>query len=71
MKISGEMQLYDLEKDPFELKNLAAERSATALKNDLLAKMKRWADDTADPYPRVSRMAAESYSDEQAAKARG
>ena len=68
--VSGEMQLYDLEKDPFELKNLAAERSATPLKNDLLAKMKRWADDTADPYPRVSRMAAESYSDEQAARQR-
>ena len=68
--ISGGTLLYDLEKDPYELKNIAEERSASALKNDLLAKMKHWADDTGDPYPRVSRAAAEHYSDEQAAKAR-
>jgi arylsulfatase A-like enzyme len=69
--MSGKLQLWDLEKDPYELKNLAEERSATALKNDLLAKMKRWASDTGDPYPRVARMAADKYTDEQAAKARG
>jgi arylsulfatase A-like enzyme len=69
--MSGKLQLWDLEKDPYELKNLAEERSATALKNDLLAKMKRWGADTGDPYPRVARMAADKYTDEQAAKARG
>jgi arylsulfatase A-like enzyme len=66
--LSGAVLLYDLEKDPYELKNLVEERSAAALKNDLLAQLKRWADDTGDPYPRISPAAAAHYSDEQAAR---
>ena len=68
--VSGETRLYDLEKDPYEMRNLADERSASALKADLQACMKRWADDTGDPYPKAARAAATHYSDEEAAKAR-
>ena len=69
--VSGAVALYDLVKDPFELKNLADERSAASLKRDLQAKMKSWADETGDPYPNISPSAAVHYSDEAAAKARG
>ena len=69
--VSGGVFLYDLAKDPYEMKNLADERSAGALKRDLLAGMKAWADKIGDPYPKVSPSAAVRYSDEAAAKARG
>jgi arylsulfatase A-like enzyme len=62
--------LFDLEKDPYELKNLAGERSLASLQADLLARMKLWGKDTGDPFPEVSPAARPSYTDAEAEKAK-
>jgi hypothetical protein len=61
--------LFDLEKDPYELKNLAGARPAAALERDLLARMRQWAKQTGDPFPKPSQAARPMYSDEEAAPA--
>lgn len=63
-------QLYDLAKDPFELRNLAEERGQVKLRDHLVGLAKRWARETGDPFPRKSTPAKSSYSDEEAAAAR-
>jgi len=68
--ISGGTLLYDLEKDPYELNNLAESSEHKALKEHLATQMKKWARDTDDPYPKTSRESKKNYSDEEAAKAR-
>jgi arylsulfatase A-like enzyme len=62
--------LWDMEKDPYEMKNLAGERSAAALEKDLLARLKRWGLETGDAFPRVTPPAKGLYTDEEAARAR-
>jgi arylsulfatase A-like enzyme len=62
--------LWDLEKDPYEMKNLAGERSVAALEKELVARLKRWGQDTGDPFPNPSSAAESMYTDEQAARAR-
>ena len=44
--------LVDIEKDPYELKNLASEPSAGGVREKLLAKLKEVAKSTGDPFPR-------------------
>ena len=60
--------LFDLEKDPYEFKNRAGERSAAALQKDLRDKMERWGRETGDPFPKASEPAQRSYTDEEAAR---
>jgi len=59
--------LFDLEKDPYELNNLAGTRPAAALEKDLLARMRQWAKQTGDPFPNLSQAARPMYSDQEAA----
>jgi arylsulfatase A-like enzyme len=61
--------LFDLEKDPYEMKNLAGERNAAGLERDLLARMLRWAKEVGDPFPEQSQPAKPMYTDEEAAQA--
>jgi arylsulfatase A-like enzyme len=42
--------LYDIEKDPYELNNLAGERSAAALQRDMDARVQRWMKQTGDSW---------------------
>ena len=44
--------LVDLERDPYELKNLAAEPSLEKVRGDLLAKLKEVGKSPGDPFPR-------------------
>lgn len=60
--------LWDVEKDPYELKNLAGEPSAAALQKELLAHLQRWGKETGDPFPNPSTAAEAMYSDEQASR---
>jgi arylsulfatase A-like enzyme len=69
--VNGSVHLYDLEHDPYEMKDLAADRQSEALKTHLTEEMKRWAKQTGDPYPEVSSAAKVSYSDDEAKAARG
>jgi len=62
--------LFDLEKDSYEMSNLAGERSAATFERDLLARMRGWATEIDDPFPRMSQPAREFYTDEEAARAR-
>jgi arylsulfatase A-like enzyme len=71
VNVSGQTLLYDLAKDPYELKNLADQREHAALKEELTKQLKRWAKDTDDPYPKSATPAKSSYTDEEAARARG
>ena len=43
-------ELYDLERDPLELENLAAQESAAAVKAGLRAELERWMQENADPF---------------------
>lgn len=60
--------LFDLEKDPFEMKNLVGERAA--LEKELLAQMHKRGKEIDDPFPRLSTPAKAFYTDEEAAQAR-
>ncbi len=44
-------ELYDLERDPHELVNLATDESAAATKAELRAELERWIDENDDPFP--------------------
>jgi arylsulfatase A-like enzyme len=71
MRIDGTVAaLFDREKDPYEMKNLIEERSASGLRSDLLAKLKKHGADTRDPFPNPSTPAKAIYTDEEAAAAR-
>ena len=59
--------LFDREKDPYETHDLAEERSAAALRSDLLAKLKKRGADTGDRFPLATPAAKAIYSDEEAA----
>ncbi len=54
--------LFDLAKDPYEMKNLADEKAQAKLRTDLLAKLHRWAKDTGDPFPEVPTRAKVMYA---------
>jgi arylsulfatase A-like enzyme len=71
VNIGGKTLLYDLEHDPYELKNLADEKSAAPLRAHLEAQMKRWAKETGDPGVGKATPAKASYTDAEAAAARG
>ena len=55
--------LFDREKDPYEMNNLAEERSASALRDDLQAKLKQRGADTGDRFPQMTPPAKASYPD--------
>jgi arylsulfatase A-like enzyme len=59
-------KLFDLEHDPYELKNLAGEKSQQALEKDLFAKAQAWAKQTGDPRPQSAEPAKALYSDKDA-----
>ena len=44
--------LVDIEKDPYELKNLASEPALGKVRGELLAKLKEVGKSTGDPFPR-------------------
>jgi arylsulfatase A-like enzyme len=46
---NGASQLYNLEKDPGETKNLIGERSANSVKQSLHSRLKEWMRETGDP----------------------
>ena len=72
MRAPGEVAaLFDLERDPYEMKNLAAESQAKALRQKLLGELQDWGRRTGDPFPQVSPHAKKRYSDDEAAQARG
>lgn len=56
-------QLYDLQEDPFELRNLAGKREAQRLENELLTELRDWGKRTEDPFPGKPWTAKESYPD--------
>lgn len=71
LRLPGEpVALYDLERDPYEMKNLVDEPGAKALRGKLLDEIRGWARRTGDPFPRVSPAAKQVYSDEEAAAQR-
>lgn len=43
------IELYDLEQDPFEQHNLAGDSAMHSVRDDLLARLYRWMETTADP----------------------
>lgn len=66
----GVSQLFDLERDPYELRNLAEEREHRPLRQKLLAELVGWGKRTGDPFPEVPVEARQMYSDAEAAAAR-
>jgi len=65
--IAGQVtHLFDLAKDPYEMKNLADERAHVALKEALLAQLRRWAKETGDPFPKTPTAAKAMYTDAEA-----
>ena len=65
--LANETFLYDLEKDPYEMNNLAESRQHAALRQHLLDDLKRWGKETGDPFPGACAPAKEFYTDEEAA----
>jgi hypothetical protein len=63
--------VFDRHKDPHEMQNLAGERSAAALQKGLVAQLQKRAGELGDPFPKPAAPARETYSDAEAAKARG
>ena len=53
--------LFDLGKDPCETRNLAGEKAWAALEKKLRARLRRWAEETGDPFPKPSREARAFY----------
>ncbi|MEM7393807.1 MAG: sulfatase-like hydrolase/transferase [Verrucomicrobiota bacterium] len=64
------VQLFDLQKDPFERENLANRADQAAIQKELLAQCRAWAEKTEDPWPNPARAAQSLYSDEEATRAR-
>ena len=54
--------LFDRERDPYERKNLAEERAASALRADLSARLKRRGAETGDRFPNPTPAAKADYS---------
>lgn len=59
--------LFDLEKDPYEMKNLAGDRSSASVEAELLVRMRRWGKEIEDPFPSLSQPAKAFYTEEEAA----
>lgn len=59
----GVALLVDLEKDPYEMKNLAGERAHAAVERELSQRLTGWIERTNDPFPAAPRAALESYPD--------
>jgi arylsulfatase A-like enzyme len=57
--------LFDREKDPYEMHNLAEERSAAALRRDLLGKLQRRGRELDDRFPNPTPPAKASYTDQE------
>ena len=53
--------LFDLQADPYEMKNLAEERAHAALRKDLMTKLQRWARETGDTFPKTPVQAKVMY----------
>ncbi len=58
--------LFNREKDPYEMHNLAEERSAAPLRQDLLAKLKRRGAELDDRFPNATPPAKAMYTDSAA-----
>ena len=58
-------ELYDLEQDPLELRNLAEQESTAPVKAELRAELERWMKDNADPFEtlEVSELRTQSWRD--------
>ncbi len=61
------LELYDLERDPHEFVNLAGRRDLRAVQNRLLASLRRWQRETADPLADPARLAQLLQEDREAA----
>ncbi|MBL8218777.1 MAG: sulfatase [Bryobacterales bacterium] len=61
------LELYDLERDPHEFANLAGRRDMRAIENRLLASLRRWQRETADPLADPVRLAQLAQEDREAA----
>ena len=63
-------KLFNLERDPYELTNLAGKREHKALQADLHAQLLKKAKETGDPFPAAAPKAKVLYTDEEAERAR-
>jgi arylsulfatase A-like enzyme len=61
-KTAGPEQLYDLEKDPYELNNIINESSHAKILKNLIAQYKTWKKRTNDPFPNNPRRAKQMYT---------
>ncbi len=67
INIAGKVtHLFGLTNDPYEMKNLANEKSQAALQTHLLGELKRWAKETGDPFPKTPAAAKKMYAGPQA-----
>ena len=66
----GVESLYDLSRDPYEQRNLAAERQHAAVLEHMVALARQWAKQTGDPFPNPAAAAKAMYSDDEARRAR-
>jgi len=63
MDIAGRVtHLFDLQADPYEMKNLAEDRSREALRKDLVARLRRWGKETGDTFPKTPAAAKVMYT---------
>ena len=61
--------LFDLQEDPFELRNLAGKPEHKRLEEELVAELRDWGKRSDDSFPKTPAMAREEYSDAEAAAA--
>jgi arylsulfatase A-like enzyme len=48
---AGMIQLFDIEADPWEMHNLAADAKSAPMTDDLIVRLKRWMQNIGDPLP--------------------
>ncbi len=54
--------LFDLQEDPFELRNLAGKPAHKRVEKELVAELRDWGKRSDDPFPKTPAMAREEYS---------
>jgi arylsulfatase A-like enzyme len=57
--------LYDLQKDPYELKNLINDPAYRSVEKELMNELMSWAKRTGDPFPETPEKAKEMYADSE------
>jgi arylsulfatase A-like enzyme len=55
-------QLYDLEKDPYEMKNLLDDPARKKILNEMVAEYEAWKKRTGDPFPKAPERARKRYT---------